>query len=125
MYSYGVVIDGNMMQNAFETNTQSDGAADAAWVAAGAARRFAGGGLLHPYSPDPPRGIWSAARRQRHAVVGGDPDRRRAVLWDYASLIRNNKSVVKMLTPSNFVAGTIKFTEQRYFHAQSAAGKNR
>lgn len=34
---------------------------------------------------------------------------------DYASLIRNNKSVVKMLTPSNFVAGTIKFTEQRYF----------
>lgn len=22
MYSYGVVIDGNMMQNAFETNTQ-------------------------------------------------------------------------------------------------------
>lgn len=35
---------------------------------------------------------------------------------DYASLIRNNKSVVKMLTPSNFVAGTIKYAQHRYFH---------
>uniref|UniRef100_UPI0005770ED0 phosphoethanolamine transferase domain-containing protein n=1 Tax=Yersinia pestis TaxID=632 RepID=UPI0005770ED0 len=35
-----------------------------------------------------------------------------AVLFykDYASLIRNNKNIVKMLTPSNFVSGRFPFS---------------
>src|SRR5690606_27154768 len=34
---------------------------------------------------------------------------------DYASLIRNNKSIVKMLTPSNFVSGSFQFAKHKYF----------
>lgn len=34
---------------------------------------------------------------------------------DYASLIRNNKSMVKMLTPSNFVSGSFQFAKHKYF----------
>lgn len=119
MFSYGVVIDGNMMQNAFETNPQEATA------------------LLTPRM-----GLWLALLGILPAVAVCFTQIRQTRPWwymvglraanvmlslvvilivaalfykDYASLIRNNKSVVKMLTPSNFVAGTIKFTEQRYF----------
>ena len=34
---------------------------------------------------------------------------------DYASLIRNNRSIVKMLAPTNYVSGTIAFAHHRYF----------
>jgi lipid A ethanolaminephosphotransferase len=119
MYSYGVVIDGNMMQNAFETNPQEATA------------------LLTPRM-----GLWLLLLGILPAVIVCFTHIRQTRPWwymlgiraanvmlsvviilliaaffykDYASLIRNNKSVVKMLTPSNFVAGTIKFTQQRYF----------
>ena len=110
MYSYGVVIDGNMMQNAVETNTQATA-------------------LLTPRM-----GLWLALLGVLPAVAVCFTHIRQTRPWwymvglraanvmlslvvilivaalfykDYASLIRNNKSVVKMLTPSNFVAGTI------------------
>ncbi|EFE94343.1 phosphoethanolamine transferase EptA [Serratia odorifera] len=119
MFSYGVVIDGNMMQNAFETNPQEATA------------------LLTPRM-----GLWLMLLGVLPAVVVCFVTIRQTHPWwymlglraanvmlsavvilliaalfykDYASLLRNNKSVVKMLTPSDFIAGTLKFTEQRYF----------
>ncbi|HDJ1442176.1 TPA: phosphoethanolamine transferase EptA [Serratia rubidaea] len=119
MYSYDVVIDGDMIQNAFETNAQEASA------------------LLTPQL-----GLWLLLLGVLPAVAVYFVNIRQTRPWwytlglraanimlslvvilliaalfykDYASLIRNHKSVVKMLTPSNFVAGTIKFTEQRYF----------
>ncbi|AGB82343.1 putative membrane-associated, metal-dependent hydrolase [Serratia sp. FGI94] len=119
MYSYGVVIDGAMIQNAFETNAQEVNA------------------LLTPQL-----GLWLLLLGVLPAVAVYFVNIRQTRPWwymlglraanimlslvvilliaaffykDYASLIRNHKSVVKMLTPSNFVAGTIKFTEQHYF----------
>lgn len=119
MFSYGVVIDGNMMQNAFETNARE--------TTALLTPRLALWLLLLGVLPSivvcflqikKTRPWWYMfglrAANVMFSVV--------AILLvaaffykDYASLIRNNKNVVKMLTPSNFVAGTLKFVEHHYF----------
>ncbi|TQI80394.1 lipid A ethanolaminephosphotransferase [Serratia fonticola] len=119
MFSYGVVIDGNMMQNAFETNAQE--------TTVLLTPRLALWLLLLGVLPSivvcflqikKTRPWWYMfglrAANVMFSVV--------AILLvaaffykDYASLIRNNKNVVKMLTPSNFVAGTLKFVEHHYF----------
>lgn len=119
MFSYGTVIDGNMMQSAFETNSQEAAAlltprmglwvlllgilpsAAVCWV------------QIHKTRP----WWYMLGLRAANVMLSVVVILLVAALFykDYASLIRNNKSVVKMLTPSNFVAGTIKFAEHRYF----------
>lgn len=34
---------------------------------------------------------------------------------DYASLFRNNKSIVKMVTPANYVSAMMKYSQERWF----------
>lgn len=34
---------------------------------------------------------------------------------DYASLFRNNKSIVKMVTPANYVSAMVKYSKMRWF----------
>lgn len=34
---------------------------------------------------------------------------------DYASLFRNNKSIVKMVTPANYVSAVVKYSKMRWF----------
>src|SRR5690606_32263941 len=34
---------------------------------------------------------------------------------DYASLFRNNKSIVKMVTPANYVSAIAKYSKNRWF----------
>ncbi|HFD3844396.1 TPA: phosphoethanolamine transferase EptA [Serratia marcescens] len=119
MYSYGVVIDGNMMQNAFETNPQEATALltprMGLWLALLGVLPAAAVCFTHIRQTRP--WWYMVGLRAANVMLSLVVILIVAALFykDYASLIRNNKSVVKMLTPSNFVAGTIKFTEQRYF----------
>ena len=34
---------------------------------------------------------------------------------DYASLFRNNKSIVKMVTPANYISAMMKYSKMRWF----------
>lgn len=120
MFSYGVVIDGNMMQNAFETNPQEAtalltprmglwllllGILPAVFVC------FVRISKTHPW-------WYMLGLRAANVMLSAVVILLVAALFykDYASLIRNNKSVVKMLTPSNLVSGSIKYAQHRYFH---------
>ncbi|WP_019209900.1 phosphoethanolamine transferase EptA [Yersinia massiliensis] len=119
MFSYGAVIDGNMMQNAFETNSQE--------AAALFTPRMAIWLLVLGIIPaiiicfvriQVTRPWWyMLGLRAANILVSAVIIMLIATLFykDYASLIRNNKSIVKMLTPSNFVSGSFQFAKHKYF----------
>ncbi len=129
MYSYGVVIDGNMMQNAFETNTQEATA------------------LLTPRM-----GLWLALLGVLPAVAVCFAHIRQTRPWwymvglraanvmlslvvilivaalfykDYASLIRNNKKRGEDVDAFQLRRRHAQIYRTALFHPQSAAGKNR
>ncbi|CNE34656.1 putative cell division protein [Yersinia bercovieri] len=119
MFSYGAVIDANMMQNAFETNVQEATALFtprmALWL------------LVLGITPaiiicfvriQATRPWWyMLGLRAANILLSAVIIMLVATLFykDYASLIRNNKSIVKMLTPSNFVSGSFQFARHKYF----------
>ncbi|WP_145592530.1 phosphoethanolamine transferase EptA [Yersinia bercovieri] len=119
MFSYGAVIDANMMQNAFETNAQEATALFtprmALWL------------LVLGITPaiiicfvriQATRPWWyMLGLRAANILLSAVIIMLVATLFykDYASLIRNNKSIVKMLTPSNFVSGSFQFARHKYF----------
>lgn len=119
MFSYGVVIDANMMQNAFETNALEATALFtprmALWL------------LILGIFPAiiicfvrirATRPWWyMLGLRAANILASVVIILLIAALFykDYASLIRNNKSIVKMLTPSNFVSGSFQFAKHKYF----------
>ncbi|WP_145553636.1 phosphoethanolamine transferase EptA [Yersinia bercovieri] len=119
MFSYGAVIDANMMQNAFETNAQEATALFtprmALWL------------LVLGITPaiiicfvriQATRPWWyMLGLRVANILLSAVIIMLVATLFykDYASLIRNNKSIVKMLTPSNFVSGSFQFARHKYF----------
>ncbi|WP_145593764.1 phosphoethanolamine transferase EptA [Yersinia aleksiciae] len=119
MFSYGAVIDANMMQNAFETNSQE--------AAALFTPRMALWLLVLGIIPaiiicflriQATRPWWyMLGLRVANILVSAVIIMLVATLFykDYASLIRNNKSIVKMLTPSNFVSGSFQFAKHKYF----------
>ncbi|QHA89652.1 phosphoethanolamine transferase EptA [Serratia rhizosphaerae] len=117
MYSYGVVIDGDMMQSAVETNAQEIGALltpqMGLWLLLLGVLPAAAVSIVRIRQTRPwwyPLGLRAANMMLSLVVI-----LLIAALFykDYASLIRNNKSVVNMLTPSNFIAGAVKLAEQR------------
>lgn len=117
MYSYGVVIDGDMMQNAVETNAQEIGALltpqMGLWLLLLGVLPAAAVSIVRIRQTRP--WWYTLGLRAANVMLSLVVILLIAALFykDYASLIRNNKSVVKMLTPSNFIAGAIKLTEQR------------
>ena len=119
MFSYGVVIDSNMMQNAFETTPQEA----TALLTPQLLLWLLGGGVL-------PALVIGLVKVRNHRPWWYMLGLRAANILasvviilliaaffykDYASLIRNNRSIVKMLTPSNYVSGTLSFAHHRYF----------
>lgn len=119
MFSYGAVIDANMMQNAFETNSQEATALFtprmALWLlVAGIIPAivvcFVRIRVTRPW-------WYMLGLRAANILVSAVVILLVATLFykDYASLIRNNKSIVKMLTPSNFVSGSFQFAKHKYF----------
>ncbi|MDI3360663.1 phosphoethanolamine transferase EptA [Lelliottia sp. V89_10] len=118
MYTYGAVIDQNMMVNVFETNSQEATALVTPqmllWIAAI--------GLIPSIVLMFVRirsGKWWYTLLMRVAAILG------ALMViilvasvfykDYASLFRNNKSIVKMVTPANYVSAIAKYSKNRWF----------
>jgi len=118
MYTYGAVIDQNMIVNVFETNSQEATALVTPqmllWIAVA--------GLVPSVVLALTRirtGKWWYALLMRFAAMLG------ALLViilvaavfykDYASLFRNNKSIVKMVTPANYVSAVVKYSKMRWF----------
>lgn len=123
MYAYGTVIDQNMMVNVFETNSQEATALITpqliAWVALAGLIPSVVLLMIKIRS-----GRWWYTLLMRLASILG------ALLViiliaalfykDYASLFRNNKSIVKMVTPANYVSALIKYSETRWFAGSQA-----
>ncbi|CAM3413491.1 MULTISPECIES: phosphoethanolamine transferase EptA [Yersinia] len=119
MFSYGVVIDGNMMQNAFETNAQEA----TALLTPRMGWWLLGLGILPAVvicftRIESTKPWWyMLGLRAANILLSMMIILLIAALFykDYASLIRNNKSIVKMLTPSNYVSGVIEYAKHKYF----------
>ncbi|MBM3070894.1 phosphoethanolamine transferase EptA [Enterobacter sp. RHBSTW-00994] len=118
MYTYGAVIDQNMMVNVFETNSQEATALVTpqllTWIAIAGIIPSVVLALVRIRT-----GKWWVALLMRIVSILG------ALLViilvasvfykDYASLFRNNKSIVKMVTPANYVSAMAKYSKARWF----------
>ena len=127
MHSFGTVIDTNMIQNVFESDPQEAGALISSryviWmllmgivpVALICGVRFHQG----------QRWWWNLLQRLTGALGAILVILLMAALFykDYASLIRNNKNLIKMITPANIVSGTGHYVDQRYLQGSQALVK--
>ena len=118
MYTYGAVIDQNMMVNIFETNSQEATALVTpqliAWLAiAGLLPAL----LLSRVEVTSGSLLWTALRRLVSILASLLVIILVASLFykDYASLFRNNKNIAKMVTPANYISGIVKYTHSRFF----------
>ncbi|WP_343554494.1 phosphoethanolamine transferase EptA [Pantoea sp.] len=118
MHSFGTVIDTNMIQNVFESDPQE--------ASALISSRYVMWMLLMGILPvvllclvrirSGQRWWWNILERLAGALGAVMLILLMAVLFykDYASLIRNNKGLVKMITPANVVSGTGRYVDLRY-----------
>lgn len=118
MFTYGAVIDQNMMENVFETNSQEATALVTPqmllWI--GIAGLIPSMVLLFIHVRS---GKWWYTLLMRVAAILG------ALMViilvaslfykDYASLFRNNKTIVKMVTPANYISAVVKYSKNRWF----------
>lgn len=118
MYTYGAVIDQNMIVNVVETNSQEATALLTPqlilWVTIAGLVPSVVLALMRIR-----QGKWWYTLLTRFAAILG------ALLViiliaavfykDYASLFRNNKSIVKMVTPANYVSAIVKYSKTRWF----------
>lgn len=118
MFTYGAVIDQNMMVNVFETNSQEATALITPqlvmWlVVAGLVPSV----MLAIIRIRP--GKWWQTLLMRLAAILASLVvivLVAAVFYkDYASLFRNNKGIVKMVTPANYVSAIAKYSKARWF----------
>lgn len=119
IYSFGTVIDSNMMQNVFETDFQE--------AASLFSVRYALWLTLLGIFPaltivlvtlDTKHPWWmNVAFRAGCALASLLVILLVAALFykDYASLVRNNKGVIKMITPANLVSGMGHYADDRWF----------
>ncbi len=119
MFSYGAVIDANMMQNAFETNSQEATALFTPRMALWLITLGILPAMIVCFVRIRATRPWwyMLGLRVANILMSMVIIFLIAVLFykDYASLIRNNKNIVKMLTPSNFVSGSFQFAKHKYF----------
>lgn len=124
MFSFGTVIDTNMVQNVFETDLQESTALlsrnAVIWV------------LLMGVVPTivmlmtrfKRRECWwmNLAWRALFMAMSLGIILLMALLFykDYASLIRNNKGLIKMVTPANIVSGTGHYVNNRWMKGSQA-----
>ncbi|WP_126356537.1 phosphoethanolamine transferase EptA [Cedecea lapagei] len=118
MFTYGAVIDKNMMVNVFETNSQEAAALVTpqlvSWLAlAGIVPAL----LLVLVKVQPARWWHTVLTRLVSILAGLLVIILIAALFykDYASLFRNNKGVVKMVTPANYISALSRYSKERWF----------
>lgn len=124
MFSFGTVIDTNMVQNVFETDLQES----TALVSRNAILWVTLMGLIPTLVMASVRfkrrdSWWmNLAYRALFMAVSLGVILLMAVLFykDYASLIRNNKGLVKMVTPANIVSGTGHYINDRWLKGSQA-----
>ena len=127
MHSFGTVIDTNMMQNVFESDAQEATALVSGryvmWMLLMGAVPVALIALVR--FPRGQRWWWSLLQRLASALGAILIILLMAVLFykDYASLIRNNKGLVKMITPANIVSGAGHYVDQRYLQGSQTLVK--
>ncbi|MEB6377419.1 phosphoethanolamine transferase EptA [Leclercia adecarboxylata] len=118
MFTYGAVIDQNMMVNVFETNSQEAEALITPqlllWLAIAG---LVPATVLAMIRIRP--GKWWQTLLMRVAAILASLVvivLVAAVFYkDYASLFRNNKGIVKMVTPANYVSAIVKYSKARWF----------
>lgn len=118
MFTYGAVIDQNMMVNIFETNSQEA----TALITPQLLLWLAVAGLIPAVVLAMIRirpGKWWQTLLMRVAAILASLVviiLVAAVFYkDYASLFRNNKGIVKMVTPANYVSAIAKYSKARWF----------
>ncbi len=118
MFTYGAVIDQNMMVNVFETNSQEAAALVTpqlvVWlVVAG----LLPASLLAMIRIRPGKWWHTLLIRLAAILASAVVIVLVAALFykDYASLFRNNKGIVKMVTPANYVSAIAKYSKARWF----------
>lgn len=127
MYSFGTVIDTNMIQNVFESDPQE--------AMALISTRYVVWMILMGVLPviviclvritRGQRWWWSLLHRLASALGALLLILLMGVLFykDYASLIRNNKGLVKMITPVNVVSGAGHYLDHRFLQGSQALVK--
>ncbi len=127
MHSFGTVIDTNMIQNVFESDAQEAGALVSSsyvvWMILMGIVPVALICMVRIKTGQ--RWWWSLLQRLAGALGAILLILLMAVLFykDYASLIRNNKGLVKMITPANIVSGTGHYVDERYLQGSQALVK--
>ncbi|TLU70435.1 phosphoethanolamine transferase EptA [Enterobacter sp. MF024] len=118
MFTYGAVIDQNMIVNVFETNSQEA----TALITPQLLLWLAVAGLVPAVVLAMIRirpGKWWQTLLMRVAAILASLVviiLVAAVFYkDYASLFRNNKGIVKMVTPANYVSAIAKYSKARWF----------
>lgn len=118
MHSFGTVIDTNMMQNVFESDRQEAGALISVhylvWMLVMGLVPAALLCIVRISKGQ--RWWWNLVQRLVGALGAILLILLMAVLFykDYASLIRNNKGLIKMVTPANILSGGGHYVDQRY-----------
>lgn len=127
MHSFGTVIDTNMIQNVFESDSQEAGALISThyvvWMLMMGVVPVAL--LCMVRIQNGQRWWWNLLQRLAGALGALLLILLMAVLFykDYASLIRNNKGLVKMITPANIVSGTGHYVDLRYLEGSQSLVK--
>jgi lipid A ethanolaminephosphotransferase len=118
MYTYGAVIDKNMMTNFFETDSQEAVTMVTPqlllWLAlAGIVPAL----ILATVKIKPSRWWYTLLTRLVSILAGLLIIILVAAVFykDYASLFRNNKGVVKMVTPANYISAISRYSKARWF----------
>lgn len=118
MYTYGAVIDKNMMTNVFETDSQEAVSLITPqlliWLSiAGIVPAL----ILASIKIKPSRWWYTLLTRLVGVLAGLLIIILVASVFykDYASLFRNNKGVVKMVTPANYISAISRYSLTRWF----------
>ena len=124
MYSFGTVIDTNMVQNVFETDLQEATALLSVrymlWLLVLGVIPALIIALTKITATRPwwfslaMRALWAIGSVLVILLIA-------ALMYkDYASLFRNNKGLVKMVTPANVVSGVINYVDNRWLQGSQA-----
>jgi lipid A ethanolaminephosphotransferase len=118
MFTYGAVIDKNMMVNVFETDSQEAAALVTPQLVSWLALAGIVPALLLALVKVQPARWWHTVLTRLVSVLAGllVIILVAAVFYkDYASLFRNNKGVVKMVTPANYISALSRYSKERWF----------
>jgi lipid A ethanolaminephosphotransferase len=118
MHTYGAVIDKSMMVNVFETDSQEATALITPQLLLWLALAGAVPALILAAIKIKPARWWHTVLTRMVGVLAGllVIILVASVFYkDYASLFRNNKGVVKMVTPANYISAISRYSKDRWF----------